>query len=638
MTAAGRAHASHDRQRVTNAPARPATAKSAPRLLLLQRAAGNRAVTSALTRPAIQRACGSGCDCATCSDAERREPEPIVQRDRIAAAGFPQPLNEKEEFAASHKRDKNKQPILSCWEPQSQDFKASSGGTASGSFDEFIQTLKSRGGAKQDVTLIGHGTGRAGGFFGFGGPVNKVNGCDEVHFTRATGISIESVAAKQADLAIAGKALSSLTLAACNAGVDPVMVQRLANAIGVCVKAFQDPVTMCLGGNPGSFLRGKVNVGTFPGDVNCQDLAALSGAVTTCPEKKPGGAVVRDVSFDQGPGSSVDVLDDNAPLTIAPVQITSLTPGGRARARAFYAAQPDRYTRDFITKMQKALGLAQPSGKIDDPTLDAMVVFQDSHPPLKGDGMAGPRTLSRLMNFGLATHVDEQEYADLIEDAADDFRPGSSIDDRLGQAWGAVIPSLTQEQVTPIPDVAKQDGSGSEGAFSVSDWTAFISTKLLDPVPIPNDKRLKLKETVYHEARHAEQVYSIGRMLAAKGRTVNQITRLIGTTQKPEVAAEAKSRPLKRGTPEFVVAEEMFEAVHGAGAKRHDKLEKEVVEKRKALDAALAAAGNNRADPKVVKAQGEYDAVHAQYADLADEADAFATGSEAAKTERELEF
>jgi hypothetical protein len=40
----------------------------------------------------------------------------------------------------------------------------------------------------------------------------------------------------------------------------------------------------------------------------------------------------------------------------------------------------------------------------------------------------------------------------------------------------------------------------------------------------------------------------------------------------------------------------------------------------------------------VVKAQREYDAVFEQYADLADETDAFATGKEAQQTNRSLEL
>jgi len=124
-------------------------------------------------------------------------------------------------------------------------------------------------------------------------------------------------------------------------------------------------------------------------------------------------------------------------------------------------------------------------------------------------------------------------------------------------------------------------------------------------------------------------------MLAGKDRSAKEITGLIGTTNKPEVAEEAKSRPLTRGSTEFVVAEQMFEASHGEAGKRHDALEKEVVAKRKARDDALAAAGGNRTDPRVVKAQAEYDRVHAQYADLADEADAFATSDDAARTPRD---
>jgi hypothetical protein len=619
-----------------------------PALLALQRAAGNRAVATAISSLTAQRTCGPSCGCRSCGEPDGREEAgreeagagraATVQRDRMSASGFAQPLTEQEEFTGSRKRDGSGQAVLSCWEPQSQDFKAAANGPAVGSFDELISILKGRGTTKDDVTVIGHGTGREGGFFGFGGPVKKVGGCDEVHFTTTTGISIATVAARTKDLAVAGRALKSLTLAACNAGLDPVMVQRLADALGVCVKSFTDPVTMCLGGKPGALVRGKVRSGSdIPELASCNDFATLAPDRTTCP-RKPAGAEVKDVAPDDRPGSSVDVRDDGT-LTIRPVQITTLTAGGRARARAFYASQPTRYTAAFIAKMQQALGLRAPSGRIDDETLTAVADFQDGHPPLKGDGMAGPRTLSRLMRFGLASEVDEQQYANLIEDAADDFKPGSTVDERLAQAWGAVIPSLTQEQVTPMPAVAKDDRGDKEGAFSPSKWVAFISTDLLGPVPLPNDKRARLKETVYHEARHAEQVYGMARMLAAsKTRSAAQITALTGTTEKPEVAIEAKTRPFERGTPEFVVAEELFDATHGSEGKRHDALERRVVAKRKERDAALKAANGDRTDPRVVKAQREYDAVFEQYADLADETDAFATGKEAQQTNRSLEL
>jgi hypothetical protein len=577
-------------------------------MFALQRAAGNRAVSAAVA--AVQ-----------------------VQRDQIAASGFAQPLTEKEEFAAAHRKDGAGRPVTTCWEPQSIDFRAASGGPAAGSFDDFISAMKGRGTAKQDVGLIGHGAGREGGFFGFGGPVNKVNGCDEVHLTRATGISVDSVAAKQKDLALAGKAMNSLTLFACNAGVDPVMVQKLANALGVCVKSFSDPVTFCLNGQPGSFVRGKVVSGSqIPGLTSCEDITTLIPDRPTCPQK-PEGAQVRDLAFDEG-DSSLTLL--NQGITVRPVQFTDLTAASRAKAHAFYTSQPGRYTPALIAKMQQALGVPSTTGRVDDGTVDAVVAFQDSHPPLKGDGMAGPRTLSRLLPFGLATEADRTHYSTSVDDAVDaSFVPGSSIEQRLAAAWGAVIPVLTEEQVTPIPAVAKGPPI-PDGAFRISEWTAFISTRLLDPVPLPQDKRVQLRSVVYHEARHAEQLYNIARMLAAKGRTPAQITTLVGTTRKPDVAVEAKSRPLVRGSTEFVVAEQLFEATHGDAGRRHEALEQTALTKRKALDAALDGAGGNRADPRVVKAQAEYDKAHAAYADLADETDAFATGDEAAQTPRDF--
>ena len=623
-------------------------------LLRLQSSAGNRAVRSLLA-PMVQR-CGpnSNCDCppeekARAEQEMRSADEPKtaddhdgdklpVQRDRMAAGGFNQPLNAAEEFAASRRKDAAGNQILNCWEPQSQDFRAAADGPAVGSFSEFISVLKGRGTAKSDVMLIGHGASAEGGVFAFGGPVARRDGpCDDVRLTRETAISVGSVDAKKADLAAAGKALSSLTLASCNSGLNQSMTQKLANALGVTVRSFSDPVTMCLGGTPTNLIRGKVRTGSdVPELAVCADITATRPDRTSTPQKPDGGgAVVRDVAFDPDEqASSVTLHDQPGSLTIRPVQITDLSPAAKAKARNFYASQPQRYTPAFITKMQQALQLEKPTGRIDDATLEAVAEFQDAHPPLKGDGMAGPRTLSRLLTFGLATETDREHYVGLFEDAADKFGPATTVDERLAAAWGAVIPSLTQEQVTPIPEVSKAE-TGGEGAFRPSIWTAFISPQLLDPVPLTPLKRAQLKETVYHEARHAEQLYNQARMLAGKGKTPAQITPLIGTTSKPDVAQEAKSRPLERGSTEFVVAEQLFDATHGEAGRRHDALEKDVVAKRKVRDAALAAAGGNKLDPAVVKAEADYVKVRDEYAQLADEADAFATGEEAGRTPRD---
>lgn len=581
---------------------------------------------------AVQRVCGPSCGCEPCSqndDVDASGAEATVQRDIMGASGFNQPLTEEQEFKGAVGTNQGH-----CWEPQSQDFRAASNGPQVGSLDQFISVLKGRSG-QEDVTLFGHGTGREGGFFGFGGPVKADKGCDEVHFNVAGGISVETVKAKRTQLAEAGKHLKSLTLASCNTGMGGQMVQDLANALGVPVKSFNTVVSMCLQGAPGKAIRGKVALEdpVLPGVMTCGDPSALRPQVVTSPQKSQ-GAVVRDISLDDDPNTRVHVRD-NSTLTIRPQQITDLTRSGRATARRFYAAEPARYTPKLISEMQTALGLP-PSGRIDNAMLDAVAAFQDANPPLKGDGMAGPRTLSRLLRSGLATQFDQQSYTNLAEDIFDGFSPTSSIEERLAQAWGAVIPVLTEEQVTPIPAVAKHDES-SEGAFSASRWTAFISTKLLQPVPLPAPTRQTLKGVVYHEARHAEQLFNMGRMLAAKKKTPQQINKLIGVVDEPAVGEEAKSRPLERDTSEFVVAEQLFEATHGAAGKRHDELEDQVVKKRKALDAALKAANGNRLDRRVVKAQKEFDVAHAQYADLADEADAFATGFEAQGTARAIE-
>src|SRR4051794_1453607 len=328
-------------------------ASRAVSLLRLQSSVGNRAVRSLLA-PTVQR-CGPNSDC-DCSPEEKARADravrptddpaavdqndtdgPTVQRDRMAASGFNQPLTPAEEFAASRRRDAAGNPVLNCWEPQSQDFRAAADGPAQGSFDEFLNTMKGRGTARSDVMLIGHGASADGGFFGFGGTVTRRNGpCDLVGMTRATGISVDTVNAKKADLAAAGKALSSLTLASCNSGLNTSMTQKLANALGVTVLSFSDPVTMCLGGTATSLVRGKVRAGSDLAELAvCTEITALKPDRTSTPEKPSGGgAVVRDVAFDPNEQASSVTLDDQpGSLTIRPVQITDLTPAGKAKAR-----------------------------------------------------------------------------------------------------------------------------------------------------------------------------------------------------------------------------------------------------------------------------------------------------------------
>ena len=86
----------------------------------------------------VQR-CGPNSDCDCPPDEKARVereayaedgvgPDVPVQRDRMAAAGFSQPLTPAEEFAASRRRDAAGNQVLNCWEPQTQDFRAAADG------------------------------------------------------------------------------------------------------------------------------------------------------------------------------------------------------------------------------------------------------------------------------------------------------------------------------------------------------------------------------------------------------------------------------------------------------------------------------------------------------------------------------
>jgi len=81
-------------------------------------------------------------------------------------------------------------------------------------------------------------------------------------------------------------------------------------------------------------------------------------------------------------------------------------PLSAARVRdaiAYYRNKPDRYTRDIIMEIQKAVG-TDPTGSISAVDVQAVAKRQqalnvDVEPKLKIDGKAGPRTLPSIFKF-----------------------------------------------------------------------------------------------------------------------------------------------------------------------------------------------------------------------------------------------
>jgi hypothetical protein len=105
------------------------------------------------------------------------------------------------------------------------------------------------------------------------------------------------------------------------------------------------------------------------------------------------------------------------------------------------------------------------------------------------------------------------------------------------------------------------DTEGAVGEFDRTRW--FMR---LDPATLESDSLdvyggADLADTVYHEARHAEQFFSIARMLAGQGKTASQIVAEL--TIPADVADEAVAAKLEKGSTEAIMAEGWYESMLG---------------------------------------------------------------------------
>lgn len=96
--------------------------------------------------------------------------------------------------------------------------------------------------------------------------------------------------------------------------------------------------------------------------------------------------------------------------------------------------------------------------------------------------------------------------------------------------------------------------AGSSGSFRKSTWEIRLNpdefshrsgvTKVSD---LTKDEVADIADTVYHEARHAQQYFRIAQVKAGEGKTASKIKREVGIPSA--VAEKAKEMPLRRARP-----------------------------------------------------------------------------------------
>ncbi len=323
---------------------------------------------------------------------------------------------------------------------------------------------------------------------------------------------------------------------------------------------------------------------------------------------------------------------DDAPLNDAQVR----------RAQSFYTSQPNRYTPEIITQIQTEVGVGE-SGKVDAALVQAVAVWQrdhgDLHPTLWVDGMAGPRTLPRMFPSGLQATDEPAGFGQDAQTGVIDHWQDLTVDERIAELIRLVNERL---QTAGVPAVSPNPQDTLDlGVFNFDDWTMTVGRNAM-AVEEPNLAQAKdLVNTIYHEARHAEQWFRIAQLRGLQRRGSNpaatdpQIAAAVATELgiPRNIADEAvKPAPFALGSMDALIAQGFFDSVYGAGHVRREAILTELEHANQALDTARK---RNRDHPSaanqaaVDRAQERLTRAIAGHATLPEEDDAFVAGERA---------
>jgi hypothetical protein len=324
--------------------------------------------------------------------------------------------------------------------------------------------------------------------------------------------------------------------------------------------------------------------------------------------------------------------DDDAPLSDAQVK----------KALAFYSGQADRYTPEIVKQIQSKVGVTE-TGVVDGDLAQAVAVWQrdngDLHPTLWIDGMAGPRTLPRMFPTGLQSATEPEDFGTEAQTGVIDRWQELSVDQRISELIRLVNTHLHRAQVpqvTPNP----QDTLDS-GVFNFPDWTMTVGKQAM-AVEQPDLAQAKdLVDTIYHEARHAEQWFRIAQLRCLQRRRQNpkatddQIARAVAKELgiPRNIADEAvKPPPFALGSMDALIAQGWFDSVYGSGSARRDEILTELDNAEKALEKAKAKQKQHPSPANqlaVVHAHERLNRAIAGHATLPEEDDAFVAGEHA---------
>lgn len=313
--------------------------------------------------------------------------------------------------------------------------------------------------------------------------------------------------------------------------------------------------------------------------------------------RQPGNRALSQALQDRGPGSSRSpaVLRQAVPYTSPPVRPRSLGPEQVRTALTFYRDQPEIFTAETLAQMRRNLGLVITSPALDEDLVQAVAHHQkEQGGTAEVDGTADGDTLPGLIPFGLRQEprtpvptdrdVPTPQGGGPVERRSLDEGPASAFvarcEKRLIDPWLVLSPdgrrsiaeelvnqSLQEQGVPPVKvtlDGTFGAGEGTQAQFRIPMWQIEFGPHAFAQPRMSYDLHIKhLLTSLYHEARHAEQTFTVARLLRGAGldheETLERICRE-GTVaaQKLELAG---ADPIRPGSPQAAVATQWLQSM-----------------------------------------------------------------------------
>ncbi len=317
-----------------------------------------------------------------------------------------------------------------------------------------------------------------------------------------------------------------------------------------------------------------------------------------------------------------------------------LSPAAVAKAIRFYTAQPKQYTPAIMVEIQARVGVAQ-TGIADAPTVQAVASWQltegSADPVLKPDGMAGPRTLPQMFRSGLNVTVHAVGFGEDAQAGVIDRWHELTADERATELVRIVNLYLGAAGVPPVAANVMDEGDDA-GQFDFATWALDIGRPALEIAQPTRDEAADIVDTIYHEARHAEQTFREAQFRALElrrpgggaGEDARLAAEVAAELQIQVVIAEkAVASPLVAGTMKALIVKGWYDSMDGPDAARRNRILTEVDDASEALDKArerFDKAPGPKSRAALDRAQRRYDRAHDAYRDLPEEHDAWATG------------